>query len=67
MADSPQKPMTRAEYDAQIMQASLEALARSRELLRTIDAQLPPKRLQSGELPPDLEPEQERERQAGRR
>jgi hypothetical protein len=50
--------MRHAEHDAQIMQASLAALARSRGLLRRIDAELAPKRPQSGELNPDPEPEQ---------
>jgi hypothetical protein len=42
MADTPQKPMTRADSDAQIIQASFDALARSRELLETTKAHLAP-------------------------
>ena len=41
MADTPQKPITHAESDAQNIQASFEALARSRELMETTKPHLP--------------------------
>lgn len=40
MADTPKKPMTRAEYDAQVMRLSLEALERSYRLLKDTAALL---------------------------
>ena len=65
MADTPKTPMTRGEYDAQIMQHSLEALKRSYRLLKETDVLLASKHPQAGEPNSDQEagqePEQSRE------
>lgn len=49
MADTPKTPMSRAEYDAQIMRHSLEALKRSYRLLKETDPLLASKHPQASE------------------
>jgi hypothetical protein len=58
MADNPKTPTTRAEYDAQMMQHSLEALEKSYRLLRETDALLTSKHPQVGEPISDQESDQ---------
>ena len=53
VADTPKTPMTRAEYDAQIMRASREALERSYRVLKEADAVLTSRTPQPNETGPD--------------
>jgi len=62
MADTPSNPTTRAEYEAQIMRDSLEALKRSYRLLKETDVLLASKRPQAREPRSDREAEQNPER-----
>jgi hypothetical protein len=57
MVDDAKTPMTRAEYDAQIMRHSLEALERSYRLLKEADVLLTSKHPQAGEPRSDQDPE----------
>jgi len=65
MADTPKTPMSRAEYDVQIMRHSLEALKRSYQLLEETNAHLAAKRPQASEPGSDQgsrqDPERDRE------
>jgi hypothetical protein len=62
MADTPKTPMTRAEYEAQIMQHSLEALKRSYRLLEETDALLASRHPQANEQSSGREADRESER-----
>jgi hypothetical protein len=61
MADTPKTPMTRAEYEAQIMQHSLEVLEKSYRLLKETDALLASRRPQAGEIRSDQDADRESE------
>src|SRR3712207_1292658 len=62
VADTPKTPMTRAEYDAQIMRASREALERSYRVLKDADAVLTSRTPQPNETGPDQDEDSERSR-----
>ena len=61
VADTPKRPTTRADYDSQVMQCSLEALERSYRLLKETDALLTDNQSRRSEPGSDQEPEQKRE------
>ena len=65
MADNPKTSTTRAEYDAQMMQHSLEALNKSYRLLKETDALLASKHPQGGKPGPDQESDRVSERSSG--
>jgi hypothetical protein len=65
MADNPKTPMTRAEYDAQIMQHSLEALEKSYRLLKETGDLLTSQHPQVGRPGSDQEPDRVPERSRG--
>ena len=62
MADTPKTPMTRAEYDAQIMRASRETLERSYRVLKEADALLTSKTPQPHAPRPEQDEGSERSR-----
>ena len=56
MANTPKSPMTRAEYDAQILQNSREVLAQSYRVLRETDALLTARGLRPATAGSDSKP-----------
>jgi hypothetical protein len=62
VADTPKTPMTRAEYDAQIMRASREALEQSYRVLKETDALLTSRSPQPHVPRPDQDDDSERRR-----
>ena len=65
MADNSKTPMSRAEYDAQMMQHSLEALNKSYRLLKETEALLASKHPQDGKPGSDQESDRVSERSSG--
>ena len=62
VANTPKTPTTRADYDSQVMQYSLEALERSYRLLKETDALLTSKHLPVRGAISDQEPDEHSER-----
>jgi hypothetical protein len=63
VADTPKTPTTRAEYDAQIMRDSREALERSYRVLKETDALLTFRTPQPHAPRPDQDKDSERSRE----
>ncbi|MEE1613667.1 hypothetical protein [Microvirga sp. CF3016] len=59
MADNPKTPTTRAEYDAQMMRHSLDALKKSYRLLKETGDLLASNYPQAGKPRPHQEPDQD--------